>query len=64
MEASSNKAVGIFIPDDCKHITVFDTEESFMEAINSGQMTPLYGVQEHEKEHLPVFIAYTPTSNH
>ena len=52
-----NKSAVVLIPDECKAIYVFDTEEMFLDAVNSGQMTPIYGTQAHEKEYLPVFIA-------
>lgn len=54
---SASKVLGLLIPDCCKQIYVFEAETDFMDAVNSGQMIPLYGIQEHEREYMPVFIA-------
>lgn len=57
-------SVGVLIPDGCKQIYIFDTEENFLEQINAGRMQPLYGYNEEEKSFVPAFIAYIPTVNH
>lgn len=54
---SVSRTLGILLPDGCKQIYVFESETEFVDAVNSGQMIPLYGIQESEREYMPVFIA-------
>ncbi len=52
------RSIGIIIPEGCKQIYIFENEEDFIKAIESGKMTPLYGANSREISLFPVYIAY------
>lgn len=56
------KSVGLLIPEDCRHIFVFDNKEDFTAQIQSGKMKPLYGEKEFQNEYMKLHVAYIPTS--
>lgn len=52
-----SRSIGIVIPEGCKQLYVFEGEEDFIREVNSGRMTPLYGLSDKEKSLFPIFIA-------
>ena len=50
------KVIGIVIPDDCKNIYVFQSNQEFTEQVTSGRMKALYGDKGYQME--GPYIAY------
>ncbi|MEI3215177.1 MAG: hypothetical protein V8S90_13585 [Lachnospiraceae bacterium] len=51
------KVIGIVVPDDCKNIYVFQSNQEFTDQITSRRMKALYGDKDYQKEKA-MYIAY------